>query len=119
MTGDLTIREVRPDDAGGVVAIFNPIIEAGVYSVFDAPFTVEVERSYIQTLPQRAIFLVAERATDGVLVGFQSMEPFATYTQAFAHVGVLGTYVDCSATITFAGSRQLDLPVLGRSDELW
>jgi ribosomal protein S18 acetylase RimI-like enzyme len=25
------------------------------------------------------------------------MEPFATYTQAFAHVGVLGTYVapDC------------------------
>lgn len=22
------------------------------------------------------------------------MEPFATYTRAFAHVGVLGTYVD-------------------------
>jgi L-amino acid N-acyltransferase YncA len=91
---DLRIREVRPEDAAGVVAIFNPIIEAGVYTAFDAPFTVEAERSYIEALPERAIFLVAERLTDGVLVGFQSMEPFATYTQAFAHVGVIGTYVD-------------------------
>jgi L-amino acid N-acyltransferase YncA len=92
-TVDLRVREVRPDDAAGVVAIFNPIIEAGVYTAFDAPFTVEAERSYIETLPERAIFLVAERVADGVLVGFQSMEVFATYTQAFAHVGVLGTYV--------------------------
>ena len=91
---ELRIRDVRPEDAAGVVAIFNPIIEAGVFTAFDAPFTVEAERSYIETLPERAIFLVAERLTDGVLVGFQSMEPFATYTQAFAHVGVLGTYVD-------------------------
>jgi L-amino acid N-acyltransferase YncA len=90
---DLRIREARPEDAAGVVAIFNPIIEAGAYTVFDAPFTVEQERAYIETLPERAIFLVAESVADGGLVGFQSMEPFATYTQAFAHVGVLGTYV--------------------------
>ena len=93
-TVDLLIREVMADDAAAVVAIFNPIIEAGMYTAFDAPFTVEAERSYIETLPERAIFLVAERVTDRVLVGFQSLEPFATYTQAFAHVGVLGTYVD-------------------------
>lgn len=94
---DLRIREVRAEDAAGVVAILNPIIEAGVYTAFDAPFTEEQERAYIGSLPERAIFLVAERATDGLLVGFQSMEPFATYTRAFAHVGVLGTYVrlDC------------------------
>ena len=80
-----------------MVAIFNPIIEAGVYSAFDTPFTVEEERRYISSLPERAIFLVAERATEGRLVGFQSMEPFATWTQAFGHVGVIGTYValDC------------------------
>ena len=94
MTPALRIREVRPEDAAAVVAIFNPIIEAGVYTAFDAPFTMEAERSYIETLPERAIFLVAERVTDAVMVGFQSMEPFATYTQAFAHIGVLGTYVD-------------------------
>jgi L-amino acid N-acyltransferase YncA len=91
---DVEIRPVRPADAAGVVAVFNPIIEAGAYTVFDAPFTVEAERAYIEALPDRAIFLVAERTVDRVLVGFQSMEPFATYTQAFAHVGVLGTYVD-------------------------
>ncbi len=94
VTLDLRIRDVRPEDATGVVAIFNPIIQAGIYTAFDAPFTAEGERSYIEALPERAIFLVAERATDSVLVGFQSMEPFATYAHAFAHVGVLGTYVD-------------------------
>jgi L-amino acid N-acyltransferase YncA len=85
---------VRPADAAGVVAVFNPIIEAGAHTVFDAPFTVEAERAYIEALPERAIFLVAERLADRALVGFQSMEPFATYTHAFAHVGVIGTYVD-------------------------
>jgi RimJ/RimL family protein N-acetyltransferase len=28
------------------------------------------------------------------IVGFQNVEPFATYTHAFDHVGVIGTYVD-------------------------
>jgi len=27
---------------------------------------------------------------------FQNIEPFATYTNAFAHVGIIGTYVDQS-----------------------
>jgi hypothetical protein len=49
-------------------------IEAGAYTVFDAPFTVEQERAYIETLPERAIFLAAESVADGGLVGFQSME---------------------------------------------
>ena len=93
-TVDLRIREVRPDDAAAVVAIFDPIIEAGAHTAFDAPFTVAAERSYLGTLTERAIFLVAERVADGVVVGFQSPHPFATYTQASAHVGVLGTYVD-------------------------
>jgi L-amino acid N-acyltransferase YncA len=90
---DVVVRPVVPADAAGIVAVFNPIIEAGAYSVFDAPFTADAERAYIEALPERAIFLVAERTVDRVIVGFQSMEPFATYTQAFAHVGVIGTYV--------------------------
>ena len=94
MSVELRVRQARPEDAAGVVAIFNPIIEAGIYTAFDSPFTVEAERHYIEALPERSIFLVAERVFDGTLVGLQSMEPFATYTQAFAHVGVLGTYVD-------------------------
>jgi len=93
---NLTVRDVRPDDAEAVVAILNPIIETGLYTVFDAPVTVEAERAYIESLPERSIFLVAAGKSGEEpeeVVGFQSMEPFAAYTGAFAHVGVLGTYV--------------------------
>lgn len=102
---DVEIRPARPEDAAGIVAVFNPIIAAGLYTAFDTPFTVAAERGYIEALPERAIFLVAERAVDRVLVGFQSMEPFATYTQAFAHVGVLGTYVDLNCRRQGIASR--------------
>lgn len=91
---DLFVREVCVDDAAAIVAIMNPIIAAGVYTAFDTPFTIESEEAYIKNLSERAIFHVAiDRITQRV-VGFQSMDPFATYTQAFAHVGVVGTYVD-------------------------
>ena len=43
---DFLVREAQPDDAEAIVAIFNPIIEAGLYTAFDTPFTVEVERNY-------------------------------------------------------------------------
>jgi len=90
----LEIREARPDDAEAIVRILNPIIEAGTYTVFDTPFTVEAEREYLLKFPSRGVFLLAVRRADGRVVGFQSMEPFADYTHAFDHVGVLGTYVD-------------------------
>jgi L-amino acid N-acyltransferase YncA len=90
----LQIRDARPCDAEAIVAILNPIIEAGVYTSFDTPFSAEYEREYILSFPKRGIFLVAVRESNGVLVGFQSMEPLASYTKAFDHVGVLGTYVD-------------------------
>ncbi|MCI0661725.1 MAG: GNAT family N-acetyltransferase [Acidobacteria bacterium] len=94
---DLLIREARPEDAEAIVGIFNPIIEAGVYTVFDTPFTIEAERNYILNFPQRGVFHVAVNLPDQKIVGFQSMEPFATYTHAFDHVGTLGTYVDLSS----------------------
>lgn len=91
---ELLIREARPEDAEAIIGIFNPIIEAGLYTVFDTPFTVEAERDYILNFPQRGIFHVAVNLPDHKIVGFQSMEPFAPYTHAFDHVGMLGTYVD-------------------------
>ena len=93
---DLLVRSATPDDAGAIVGILNPIIEAGTYTVLDAPFTVEAEREYILDFPPRGIFHVALRRGDQKLLGFQSLEPFANYTHAFDHVAVLGTYVDLS-----------------------
>jgi L-amino acid N-acyltransferase YncA len=91
---ELLIREAQPEDAAAIVSIFNPIIASGLYTVFDTPFTIEEERRYIEQFSARGVFHVAVCLTDQQVVGFQSLEPFATYTRAFDHVGVIGTYVD-------------------------
>lgn len=113
---DLLVRSVRPEDAEGIVSILNPIILDGRFTALDTPFTVEAEAEFIAGFPRRGVFLVAVQQSSGKIVGFQSMEPFADYTHAFDHVGVLGTYVDLSlrrqgiATrlfeATFAEARQ-------------
>lgn len=92
----LLVRDAKPDDAESIVGILNPIIEAGVYTAFDTTFTVEQERDYIDSFPPRVVFHVAVRCHDQRIVGFQSMEPFASFTHAFDHVGVLGSYVELS-----------------------
>ena len=90
----LLVREVCAEDAAAIVAIMNPIIAAGVYTAFDTPFTIEAEEAYIKGFPARGVFHVAVDPVDQRVLGFQSMEPFATWTHAFDHVGMLGTYVD-------------------------
>jgi L-amino acid N-acyltransferase YncA len=92
----ILIRPVNLEDAEGIVKVLNPLIESGENTALDRVFTVEEERAFISAFPARGIFHVAERASDGVIVGFQNVEPFATYTDAFAHVGIIGTYVDPS-----------------------
>ncbi len=93
----IQVRPVRPEDAEAIVAILNPIIEARTYTVLDSPLTVQAQREFIANFPGRGVFLAAVREADGRLVGFQSLEPFARYTHAFDHAGVLATYValDC------------------------
>jgi L-amino acid N-acyltransferase YncA len=102
MSINLTIRPAVTTDASGIVNVVNPIIEAGVYTAFDTPFSVEAEQRYIEAFPPRGIFHVAVAGDQ--IVGFQSMEPFATYTHAFDHVGVLGTYVGLPCRRTGIGS---------------
>lgn len=88
------IRNVLPEDAEAVAGILNSIIETGIYTALDTPFSTEAEREFISNFPQRGIFHVAVEPEKQRIVGFQNVEPFATYTQAFDHVGVIGTYVD-------------------------
>ena len=70
----------------------------------DTPLTVEAEREYIATFPGNGIFCVAESAK-GEVIGCQSMEPFATYTHAFDHVGVVGTFIDLTSRRQGIGTR--------------
>jgi L-amino acid N-acyltransferase YncA len=91
---ELVIRDAEPSDAEALVGILNPIIAARIYTALDTPFSVAAEREYLLNFPPRGTWKVAVRAADDRLVGFQVLEPFATYTTAFDHVGTLGTYVD-------------------------
>ncbi len=91
---EIEIRDAVPDDAAEITRILNPIIEAGIFTALDTPFTVEAERAFIEGFPSRGIFHVAEDRSAGRLVGFQDVSPFADYTRSFDHVGVIGTFVD-------------------------
>ena len=102
---DPQIREVRADDAGAIVGILNPIIESRAYSALDTPLTVEAEREFIRRFPRRGVFLVAEDSCDRRAVGFQTLEPYATYTHAFDHVGVIATFVDLACRRRGVGRR--------------
>jgi L-amino acid N-acyltransferase YncA len=113
---NVLVRNVRPDDAEAVVRVLNPIIAAGTYTILDGPLTAEAEKRYIAELPERAIFHVAETVDDRRVVGLQTMEPFASYTRACDHVGVIATFVDLACRrlgigkklfeATFAAARQ-------------
>ncbi len=102
---DIAVREARPDDAEEVVGILNPVIETGEYTVLDGPFSVEEERRFISSFPPRGIFHVAESRPNGRVVGFQTMEPFAAYTHAFDHVGIIATFVDLGCRRQGIGKR--------------
>ena len=93
----LHIRAACVEDAAAILTVLNPIIEARCHTVLDTPFTLAEERAFIEAFPECGVFHVAERGAEGEIVGFQDVEPFATYTHAFDHVGVIGTFVrlDC------------------------
>lgn len=96
----LTIREVAVEDAQGIIEVLNPIIIEARYTILDQTFTVDEEKAFIESFPERGVFSVAvkeTKETTSQLLGFQNVEPFATYTKAFDHVGIIGTYVDANS----------------------
>lgn len=87
----IIVREARLEDAEGIIDVLNPIIKTKLYTALLTPFSIEDERRFILNFPAQGIFYVAVH--DRKIVGLQNVEPFATYTPAFDHVGVIGTYV--------------------------
>ena len=88
---DIKIRPVTLDDAEGVLEVLNSVVRERKHSSFNRILTVEEERQFIASLGERSGFFVAE--LDGRIIGFQTIEPFATYTSAMNHVGIIGTFV--------------------------
>ena len=71
---EISIRDVEPSDAAGLVRVLNPIIEARCYTVLDTPVSVETEFDYIIDFQDRGIWKVAVREPDRTIVGFQVLE---------------------------------------------
>ena len=88
------MRDAAPADAEAIARILNAIIRAGIYTALDTTFTVDEERAFIERFPARGMFHVAVSQPAGDVLGFQNVQPFADYTHAFDHVGIIGTYVD-------------------------
>ena len=91
----MKIRDVQVTDAKGITEVLNPIIDEGLYTILDRTFTCEEEVAFIKHFPENGIFTVAE-SEDSMIAGFQNVEPFASYTKAFDHVGIIGTFVDAN-----------------------
>ena len=110
------VRDVQLEDAKAIIDILNPIIKSGTFTILDKPFSLEAEREFISAFPEAGIFHVAVDKDEQHIAGFQTIEPFASYTRFFDHVGVIGTYVDLNALrqgvasslfhATFAAMRQ-------------
>jgi L-amino acid N-acyltransferase YncA len=90
----IEIRDACEADAEAIAGILNRIIARRTYTAFDTPVTIEQQRRFIRDFPPRGIFLVAVDGATRQVVGFQDISPFADFTHAFDHVGVIGTYVD-------------------------
>lgn len=89
----LVVRQVSRNDAQGITEVLNPIIIEGLYTVLDTTFTIDEEKEFIAQLPERGVFTVAVNEDGSKVIGFQNVEPFASYTKAFDHVGIIGTFV--------------------------
>ncbi|MCX7706455.1 MAG: dephospho-CoA kinase [Anaerolineae bacterium] len=79
------------DHAEGTAAVLNSIVLEGGRSITGRTFTPAEERAYLRGMPRRSFLTVAFLGR--VLVGFQVVEPYATYTHTMDHVAGLGTYV--------------------------
>ena len=87
----ITVRRATSDDAEAISAIWEVICAERVYTAVNRAFTPQQERDYIASLSERESIFVAE--VEGRVVGFQSLDLWAKYTDSFDHVGSMGTFV--------------------------
>lgn len=88
---EILIRKASIQDAEKISSIWTTICSERKYSAISTPFTPEQERDYISSLSDREGIFVAE--LEGQIIGFQSLEKWAKFTDSFNHVGVIGTFM--------------------------
>ena len=87
----VNIARATDQDAEAISSIWEVICAERIYTAVNHPFTPTQQRKYLAFLSEREGVFVAK--VDGRVVGFQSLDLFAKYTDSFDHVGVIGTFI--------------------------
>lgn len=87
----ITIRRVQETDAAAIVALLNPIIQAGIYTAMPETFSTADQLDFIRNFPERGIYHLATDTAAHVL-GIQDVMPIST-SDVFRHVGEISTFV--------------------------
>jgi L-amino acid N-acyltransferase YncA len=86
-----SIRKATLNDANQISVIWSVICAERIYTAVNIPFSPEQERQYISSLTHREAIFIAEKSDQ--IIGFQSLDLWAKYTDSFDHVGVVGTFI--------------------------
>ena len=86
----MIIRQATIVDSKAISAIWKVICGERIFTAINKPFTPEQIRNYIQSLSDREGIFIA--IINDEIVGFQTLDMWAKYTDSFDHVGAIGTF---------------------------
>jgi len=101
----MVVRAAQEQDAQAMIDLLNPLIEKGIYTIMDAPLSLQDQLDYLRAFPARGVFNVAVGEDDQRLAGLQSVEPLSTPANALKHVGEISTFVALDAHRQGVGRR--------------
>ena len=88
---EVFIRKAVAQDAEELSLIWKVICDERIYSAVNKPFTPKQEKEYIESLSDREGIFVAEK--EGKIIGFQTLDKWARFTDSFDHVATIGTFI--------------------------
>lgn len=91
MPAHVLVRKATEADVEGIAAVLALVAAERIHSAIDQPFTLEEHRTYLRTRSPREGIFVACSADR--IVGFQSLDLWASTIHSMRHVGQLGTFV--------------------------
>lgn len=86
------IRRATGRDAEGIVAILRKIASERIYSAIDEPWSIDEERTYLESLSPREAVHVAV-AENGQVIGVQTLDRWSPTLNSMAHVAQFGTFL--------------------------
>jgi RimJ/RimL family protein N-acetyltransferase len=89
---EFTIRRASEEDASALATLLQEIASERIYTAIDQPWSAESQRRYLASLsPREAIHVAVDE--EGQIIGYQTLEFWASSIQSMAHVAQLGTFL--------------------------